>query len=100
MPVLGVIKLLIDAGTAPYNVTASGWTALHFVCQRPWDLNGTPDPQVARSYNPDYVKTLIVAGASLKAPAYSPTYMAQYPENRQKTASESVLPEAEKSPIV
>lgn len=129
---LDVIKLLIDAGTDPYQVTTSGWTALHFVCQRPWDLNDTPDPQAAkrialllkkgnidafheqkgrisvgtplleaaRSYNPDCVKALIAAGASLKAPAYSPTYMAQYPETRQETVREYVLREAEKSPIV
>ena len=129
---LEVIKLLIAAGTDPYHVTTPGSTALHFVCERPYELNDAPDPQAAqriallhkpgtldafypqkgvmsvgtalleaaRSHNPDCVKALIAAGASLKAPAFSPTYMEQYPDTRQQTVREYVLSSAKESPIL
>ncbi|MEE1890005.1 ankyrin repeat domain-containing protein [Pseudomonas carassii] len=45
---LEVIKLLVDAGTNPYQVTKPGSTPLHFVCERNFALQDQPDPQAAQ----------------------------------------------------
>lgn len=61
---------------------------------------GTALLEAARSHNPDCARALIAAGASLKAPAFSPTYMEQYPEIRQQTVREYVLSSTKELPIL
>ncbi|QJI41761.1 hypothetical protein HKK52_12820 [Pseudomonas sp. ADAK2] len=59
---LEVIKVLIAAGTDPYGVTKVGSTALHFVCERAYNLSDQPDPQAAQR-----IALLHKAGTSIDA---------------------------------
>ncbi|MDD1014078.1 ankyrin repeat domain-containing protein [Pseudomonas rubra] len=61
---------------------------------------GTPLQEAARMDNPDCVAALIKAGASLKAPAFPESYLAKYPQAKQKTVQEYVLSAAEESPTL
>ncbi|MFJ4391174.1 ankyrin repeat domain-containing protein [Pseudomonas soli] len=59
---LEVIKLLVESGANPYQVTGAGSTPLHFVCQRPYELNGQPDPQANQR-----IALLLKKGSSIDA---------------------------------
>ncbi|QBF24803.1 hypothetical protein EXN22_03505 [Pseudomonas tructae] len=61
---------------------------------------GTPLQEAARMDNPDCVAALIKAGASLQAPAFPESYLAKYPQAKQKTVQEYVLSAAEESPTL
>lgn len=96
---LDVIKALLAAGADPHQASEFGMIPLHSVCKRSFSASGTPDPEAAERIallrpekasvdvlarasgtpllesasqnNPDCVKALIAAGASLDAALYS-----------------------------